>query len=336
MYEAFYNLTAKPFQLTPDPAFFYGSRGHRRAAAYLEYGVDQGEGFIVITGEVGAGKTTLVRYLLRNLPSNEVVAAQIVSTQLDADNMLSAVCRAFNVTSSGTKAERLMNLEQYLLRCQRAGKQCLLIVDEAQNLCPATLEELRMLSNYQTDQGSLLQSFLVGQPEFRETLQSDGMRQLRQRVIATYHLNPLDEIETRNYIEHRLQRVGWQQDPAFTDAAHDALYQYSAGVPRRINHVCDRLLLMAYLEELHLIDLDTVNQISDELDNDFGLPPIRSEVVATPPMMDSETEAPEAPEAPDATEDVQPTPPPSSIESHSNGTTRTPLQWLRQHLPGNR
>lgn len=271
MYEDFYNLTGKPFQLSPDPTFFYGSRGHNRALAYLEYGVDQGEGFIVITGEVGAGKTTLVRNLFRSLPEDEVIAAQLVSTQLEADDMLRAVCSAFGLDFHGNKAERLLTLEEYLLDCQRAGKRCLLVVDEAQNLPSAALEELRMLSNFQTATGSLLQSFLVGQPEFRKTLQSESMRQLRQRVIATYHLGPLDAEETRGYIEHRLKRVGWQHDPSFSDDAYEALHHYAEGVPRRINTVCDRLLLMAFLEELHHIDGNTVQEVIEELDQDFGV-----------------------------------------------------------------
>ena len=271
MYEEFYNLTGKPFQLSPDPSFFFGSRGHKRAMAYLEYGVEQAEGFIVITGEVGAGKTTLVRNLFDGLDRNQVIAAQLVSTQLEADDMLRAVCSAFGLEFRGNKAERLLALESYLLECQRKGKRCLLVVDEAQNLPPAAVEELRMLSNFQTSNGSLLQSFLVGQPEFRSTLQSPSMRQLRQRVIATYHLGPLDQEETRGYIEHRLQRVGWQNDPEFSNEAFEALHEYADGVPRRINTVCDRLLLMAFLEELHFIDSDTVQEVINELDQDFGV-----------------------------------------------------------------
>lgn len=271
MYEDFYNLTGKPFQLSPDPAFFFGSRGHKRAMAYLEYGVEQAEGFIVITGEVGAGKTTLVRNLFQNLDRDHLVAAQLVSTQLQADDMLRAVCSAFGLDFHGNKAERLLSLESYLLQCQRAGKRCLLVVDEAQNLPAEAVEELRMLSNFQTANGSLLQSFLVGQPEFRATLQSPSMQQLRQRVIATYHLGPLNEAETRGYIEHRLRRVGWQHDPTFSDGAYTALHHYAGGVPRRINTVCDRLLLMAFLEDLHQIDADVVAEVISELDQDFGV-----------------------------------------------------------------
>jgi len=167
MYERFYNLSGKPFRLNPDAAFFYASSGHRRAMAYLDYGLHQGEGFIVITGEVGAGKTTLVRNLFDELDNYRRCAVQLVSTQLDADDMLRAVCSAFGLRADGTKAMLLFNLEAHLMDLQRAGQSALLVVDEAQNLEPSAVEELRMLSNFQTSKGSLLQSFLLGQPEFR-------------------------------------------------------------------------------------------------------------------------------------------------------------------------
>ncbi|MDO9190267.1 MAG: XrtA-associated ATPase, partial [Sulfurimicrobium sp.] len=247
MYEQFYGLKAKPFQLKPDPNFFFGSKGHKRAMAYLEYGLSQGEGFIVITGEVGAGKTTLVRNLFRNLESEKIIAAQIVNTHLDSDDTLRMVASAFGLPyEDATKASLLTRLEQFLRACDRQGKRALLVVDEAQNLSPRTVEELRMLSNFQTDDKSLLQTFLLGQPEFRRTLLSDDMQQLRQRVIATYHLGPMDATETRSYIEHRLHTVGWHGDPSVSDEAFSAIYDYSGGIPRKINTLCDRLFLMGY------------------------------------------------------------------------------------------
>lgn len=272
MYEHFYNLSGKPFQLNPDPAFFYGSRGHQRAMAYLEYGVHQAEGFIVITGEVGAGKTTLVRNLFEHLDTDSLLAVQLVSTQLNADDMLRAVCGAFGLSDEGSKATLLRDLEAHLMDCQRAGKRALLVVDEAQNLEPAAVEELRMLSNFQTRWGSLLQSFLLGQPEFRATLQSPSMRQLRQRVIATYHLGPMDLEETQAYIEHRLRRVDWQNDPEFTPEAYRVLHEATEGVPRRINTLCDRVLLMGFLEELHTLDENAVGEVVREMEQDFQAP----------------------------------------------------------------
>ena len=183
MYEAFYRLTGKPFQLNPDPSFYFASRGHKRAMSYLEYGLHQGEGFIVITGEIGAGKTTLVRNLFRRVDQQSLVAAQLVSTQLDADDTLRLIAAAFGLKHEDpSKAILLKRLEEYLLGIHRQGRRALLVVDEAQNLTPRAVEELRMLSNYQSGSKSLLQSFLLGQPEFRYTLQGEGMQQLRQRI----------------------------------------------------------------------------------------------------------------------------------------------------------
>src|SRR5574338_1544720 len=203
MYESFFKLRAKPFQLNPDPAFFYGSRGHRRAMAYLEYGLHQNEGFIVVTGEIGAGKTTLVRSLLESLDPGKVAAAQLVSTQVDADDVLRLVAAAFGVPSRNLdKAGLLLALETFLVSITAAGKRALLVVDEAQNLTPRAIEELRMLSNFQLGDQALMQSFLVGQPELRTMMQGPDMQQLRQRVIASYHLGPMDRAETQAYVEH--------------------------------------------------------------------------------------------------------------------------------------
>jgi putative secretion ATPase (PEP-CTERM system associated) len=273
MYETFYGLSAKPFQLRPDPHFYFGSKGHRRAMAYLEYGLSQGEGFIVITGEVGAGKTTLVRNLFNRLPSDQIVAAHIVNTHVNADDALRMVASAFGLPSEGaTKGELLTRLEQFLRQTDRQGKRALLVIDEAQNLNMATVEELRMLSNFQTDERCLLQTFLLGQPEFRATLHRPGMQQLRQRVIASYHLGPMDAQETRAYIEHRLQTVGWRGDPVFSDDAHAAIYACSGGIPRKTNTLCDRILLMGYLEELHAISAADVDTVVQDIREEFELP----------------------------------------------------------------
>ncbi len=236
MYEAFYGLTSKPFQLNPDPSFYFASKQHRRAKAYLEYGVQRNEGFIVITGEVGAGKTTIVRGLLDSLDPNKVVAANLVSTQLDAEDTLRMVGAAFGVSvKDASKSVLLMSLEAFLVTQTTQGKRCLLIVDEAQNLTPRAVEELRMLSNFQFGKQALLQTFLVGQPEFREILQSPNMQQLRQRVTATCHIGPLDREETRGYIEHRLKCAGARGRPTFEAEACDVIFSASGGIPRRIN-----------------------------------------------------------------------------------------------------
>lgn len=269
MYEAFYGLRSKPFQINPDPDFYFGSKQHRRARAYLEYGVHRNEGFIVITGEVGAGKTTIVRGLLASLDASKVVAAHLVTTQLDAEDTLRMVGAAFGVRVKDVlKADVLMALEAYLVNQTSQGRRCLLIVDEAQNLTQRAVEELRMLSNFQYGQQALLQTFLVGQPEFRAILQSPAMQQLRQRVTAACHIGPLDAQETQAYIEHRLDHAGGSGRPTFEAGAHEAIFKASGGIPRRINLLCDRLLLMGFLggkEALCLADVDeVVAEISDE------------------------------------------------------------------------
>src|SRR5450830_1647283 len=249
MYAAYYGLSSEPFQINPDPRFYFASKQHRRAKAYLEYGVMRNEGFIVITGEVGAGKTTVVRGLLEGLDADKVVAANLVTTQLDAEDTLRMVGAAFGVrVKDVSKSDLLMALEAFLVNHTSQGKRCLLIVDEAQNLTHRAVEELRMLSNFQYGQQALLQTFLIGQPEFRAILQSPSMQQLRQRVTATCHIGPLDMAETQGYIEHRLKCAGATPErPSFDAAAFEAIFKATNGIPRRINLVCDRLLLSGYL-----------------------------------------------------------------------------------------
>lgn len=279
MYESYYGFSAKPFQLRPDPHFFFGSKGHKRAMAYLEYGLSQGEGFIVVTGEVGAGKTTLVRNLFNKLTHEQIVAAHIVNTHLDPDDTLRMVASSFGLPHEGaTKADLLTRLEAFLHGVDRQGKRALLVIDEAQNLNPKTVEELRMLSNFQTDEKSLLQTFLLGQPEFRTTLHSPGMQQLRQRVIASYHLGPMDAQETRAYIEHRLHTVGWNGDPSFDDDAHAAIFGYTGGIPRKTNTLLDRVLLMGYLEELHHFTGAHIQTVIGDISEEFQQP----EAMGTP------------------------------------------------------
>lgn len=286
MYEAFYGLSSKPFQLNPDPHFYFGSKQHRRAKAYLEYGVHRNEGFIVITGEVGAGKTTIVRGLLESLDVGKVVAANLVSTQLDAEDTLRMVCAAFGVrVKDVSKADLLMALEAFLVSQTTQGKRCLLIVDEAQNLTPRAVEELRMLSNFQFGEHALLQTFLVGQPEFREILQSPTMQQLRQRVTATCHIGPMDLEETQGYIQHRLKCAGSTGRPSFDAAAFEAIYKASGGIPRRINSVCDRLLLSGFLGNNDAFTLEDVNEVVGEIFEEAGAS--GDKISAPVPDMDS-------------------------------------------------
>mgnify|MGYP000606677207 CR=1 FL=1 len=271
MYESFYGLASKPFQLNPDPSFYFGSKQHRRAKAYLEYGLLRNEGFIVITGEIGAGKTTIVRGLLESMDASSVTAANLVSTQLDAEDTLRMVGAAFGVrVKDVSKADLLMALEAFLVTQVSEGKRSLLIVDEAQNLTSRAVEELRMLSNFQFGKQALLQTFLVGQPEFRDILQHPNMQQLRQRVTATCHIGPLDVEETKGYIEHRLKCAGGSERPTFGPGAFEAIYKATAGIPRRINSVCDRLLLLGFLGEKENLAVEDVDEVVNEMRDEGG------------------------------------------------------------------
>ena len=271
MYEDFYGLSSKPFQLNPDPSFYFGSKQHRRAKAYLEYGVHRNEGFIVITGEIGAGKTTIVRGLLDSLDSNKVIAANLVSTQLDAEDTLRMVGAAFGVrVKDVSKADLLMTLEAFLVSQTTQGKRCLLIVDEAQNLTSRAVEELRMLSNFQLGEQALLQTFLVGQPEFREMLRNPSMQQLMQRVTATSHIGPMDRQETQGYIQHRLKCAGSTGRPSFDAGAFEEIFKASGGVPRRINSVCDRLLLFGFLGVKDSFTFEDVSEVVREIQEESG------------------------------------------------------------------
>lgn len=293
MYSEFYKLTGKPFQLTPDPRFYFDTRTHKKAMAYLTYGISQGEGFIIITGDIGAGKTTLVGHLFDQIDPTKYFLAKVVTTQLDADNTLRMVAGAFGIPTAGLdKASLLQKIETFLRSQHAAGRRALLIVDEAQNLPISALEELRMLSNFQEGDTALLQSFLLGQPEFRDQLaHSPELEQLRQRVIATHHLEPMGREEVSGYIEHRLNLVGWKKDPEFTEDAFERIHAFSAGVPRRLNTLCSRVLLYGALEEIHKIDGEVVEAVIADLrrDNTPTTGPVR--VVSTRPAIGAESPA---------------------------------------------
>ncbi len=282
MYEQFYGLKSKPFQLNPDPAFYFASKQHRRAKAYLEYGVSRNEGFIVITGEIGAGKTMVLRSLIEGLHGSNVVTGHLVTTQLGAEDTLRMVGAAFGFRVKDVpKSELLITLEAFLISQASKGKRCLLVVDEAQNLTPRAVEELRMLSNFQFGNQALLQSFLVGQPEFREILQRPEMEQFRQRVAATCHIGPLSTDETRGYVEHRLKCAGATDKPSFEAGVFEAVRAASGGIPRRINAICDRLLLAGFLSgRSHLAAAD-VAEVVREFEEENTVPQ-RSAAPAVP------------------------------------------------------
>ena len=270
MYHKYYNFSDKPFRLNPDPRVFFSSKTHKRALSYLRYGIEQGEGFIVITGDVGTGKTTLVSRLLRSLRTSNYIVANIVSSNLRPTDLLRMVSAELELSYEETsKAVLLKNLELFFKSCMEQGKRVLIVVDEAQNLTSKSLEELRMLSNIQWNGRQLTQSFLLGQKEFRTLLRSHGFEQLRQRVIATYHLRPLDKEETKDYIIFRLKMVGWNDDPLIEDSVFENIYGYTRGVPRKVNLLCDRILLYGSLEELHIISNQTFLAVMEDVEDEF-------------------------------------------------------------------
>jgi general secretion pathway protein A len=284
MYADFYGLTAQPFQLTPDARFFFESTVHRQAMAYLVYGLHHAEGFIIITGEVGAGKTILVENLLSTIDRSSFVTAKLVTTHLAGDDLLHLVAAGFGVASEGlSKGPLLQRISDFALAQHRNGKRALLIVDEAQNLSFEALEELRMLSNIVFDRTMVMQSFLLGQPQFRATLGSPRLEQLRQRVTAAYHLGPLNEAESKAYVEHRLRRADWKGDPHFSDDCFPLIHQRTGGVPRQINTLCSRLLLFGFLEELHTLTASSVQKVANDLREEIAL-------VAAPAVANSSDE----------------------------------------------
>ncbi|WP_137871413.1 XrtA/PEP-CTERM system-associated ATPase [Sphingopyxis sp. 2PD] len=321
MYDQFYGFTGRPFQLTPDPHFYFESGTHRKAMSYLGYGLAQGEGFIVITGDVGAGKTTLVGHLMNTIDPNRLTAVKLVSTQVEGDDLLRLVAEQFGIEWEGeSKAELLRSMEQYLREQARAGKRTLLIVDEGQNLAISALEELRMLSNFVLGGHSLLQIFLLGQPEFRQTLfHSPTLEQLRQRVIATHHLDPMEPEEVEPYILHRLGKVGWTGNPSFSPDAFEEIFDYSEGVPRKLNVLVSRLLLYGAVEQMTRITAQNVRSVVAEIEADRG---IDASTLAPLPVEEVVAAAAAA---------VAPTPAPFAAPTPANETT---LEWPQRAADG--
>lgn len=284
MFNDFYGLSGRPFQLTPDPTFYFESLTHRKALSYLSYGLAQGEGFVVITGEVGAGKSTLVAHLMATIDPARLTAAQIVTSKLDGEELVHVVAQAFGLIVDGhDKASALGAIEAFLHDEARAGRRCLLVVDESQNLELEALEELRMLSNFQLGAHPLLQTLLLGQPEFRDTIQDHPqLEQLRQRVIAAHHLEAMELGEVQPYIEHRLKCVGWTGNPQFDQGVFTELFEASGGVPRRINQICNRLMMLGAVDQRSRIDRAMLSQVLDELELDgtMQLKKLESKVAA--------------------------------------------------------
>jgi general secretion pathway protein A len=266
MYERFYNLRERPFALSPDPEYLYPSGVHREALDYLRYGIETQAGFIVITGEIGSGKTTLLQTVLQRLDSGTKVA-RLVNTTLEPRELLEAILLDFGVDlTSSSKPMMLRQLGEFLVRQRADGRRALLVIDEAQNLSVPALEEIRLLSNQETEKSKLLPIALVGQPNLRDKLRSPELEQLRQRVTVSYHLMPLDRPETHAYINHRLRRAALGEPLEFPAEAAAVVHARSGGVPRTINVICDATLVFGYGDERRDIDGALVEVVVAELE----------------------------------------------------------------------
>ncbi len=265
MYESFYGLTERPFNLTPDPRYLYLSEKHKEAFAHLLYGIKNRSGFVMVTGEIGTGKTTISRTLLGQLDSDTEVAF-VFNPSLSPEELLGRIVEDFGIESKATTIKGLIDeLNAYLLDRNAKGKNCVLVIDEAQNLPPQVLEQIRLLSNLETERQKLLQIVLIGQPELGQHLALPELRQLNQRITARYHLQPLDREETLQYIAYRLRVAGGRKKVTFTRGALNKIYRYSGGTPRVINALCDRALLIGYTEEVRDIPAAIVRRAFKEI-----------------------------------------------------------------------
>jgi len=266
MYLNFYKFIEKPFNLTPDPDFFYMTPIHKRALSYLVYGLEDRKGFITVSGEVGAGKTTLIQTLLRRLDQKTIVS-RVSNTQVSELQLLKMIIRDFGVTKKlELKEDIFEELNTFLLKQYSRGRNPVLIIDEAQNLSPSGLEEIRLISNLETEKDKLIQIILVGQPELRDTLSLPELKQLKQRITVSYHLAHLGQEDVGNYINHRLSVAGYQDEELFSQEAVDKIYTVTKGVPRLINVLCDAALLAGYVENSRHIKLDIIQQVVEDLD----------------------------------------------------------------------
>jgi putative secretion ATPase (PEP-CTERM system associated) len=273
MYERFYQLRERPFALTPDPDYLYPSRVHKEALSYLRYGIEGHAGFVVITGEIGSGKTTLLQTLLRGL-DRETTVARLVNTMLDPRELLQAILIDFGLDPEDGKPAMLRSLADFLVGERAAGRVVLLVIDEAQNLSHESLEEVRMLSNLETEKSKLIHIVLVGQPDLRDKLARPELEQLRQRVTVSYHLDPLDADDTEAYINHRLRRAAIGTPLEFPRSVTDFVHRRAGGVPRIINVICDAVLLFGYGDERRVIDLPLAREAIAELEATGVLMPV--------------------------------------------------------------
>ena len=260
MYETHFGLSGKPFSIVPNPEFLFLSKNHENALTYLEYGLSEKVGFILLTGEIGTGKTTLVRYMLRQMEPRMDIAV-IFNTNFSSDQLFRLILKEFDLDGDPAgKEEKLERIYTFLIERYAKGRHVLLVIDEAQNLSAEALEDIRMLSNLQTDDRMLLQIMLVGQPELKLRLQRPDLRQLAQRIAVNYHLTPLDEKQTRRYIAHRLESVGGRSD-LFSKEAVRVIYEHSGGIPRTVNLLCDSAMVYAYSDDYGQVDAGVVGAV---------------------------------------------------------------------------
>lgn len=270
MYEQHFGLAEKPFSLSPDPTFLYYSRGHRRAMTMLEYGLTNQSGFTLISGEVGCGKTTLIRSLLSNLDDTFEVGL-ISNTHTAFGDLMDLVLLSFDLDyRDKTNTEKYHTIENFLIEQYSVGKNTVLVIDEAQNLSADMLEELRVISNINADKDQVMQIILSGQPEVRDTLKQPGMRQFAQRISSDFHLDPLDLRQIEKYIKHRVKIAGSEKD-LFTEKAARLIFKFSHGIPRLINTFCDLSLVYAYADELDQVDWRTVMRVAIDRKNQGSL-----------------------------------------------------------------
>ncbi|MDA8327203.1 MAG: XrtA-associated ATPase [Nitrospiraceae bacterium] len=268
MYLSFFGLDCKPFQLTPDPDFFFLSKGHKKTLTYLSYGIKFNQGFILVTGEVGIGKTTIIRKVIKEL-DDDVRLAKVSNTRVSSDQLWALINDDFGLDSAGKdKTRMLRDLTDFLIGEYSGGRRCMLFIDEAQNLSPELLEEVRLISNLETDKSKLLQIVLVGQPELRKTIARPELMQLRQRINISCHLNALSREETEDYIFHRLESAGNRDAATFEAGAIDAVYAFSRGIPRLINIVCDFLFLSAFAEGTKTLSTALVREVIGEMEHE--------------------------------------------------------------------
>jgi general secretion pathway protein A len=271
LYNDFYGLVESPFNITPDPRFLYHSAKHREALAHLHFGIQQRKGFIQITGEVGSGKTTLCRALLQQL-GPQYQTAVILNPSLDPTELLASICLELGIHPPGPRSriELLHDLNHHLLQQAQAGRDVVLILDEAQDLSLELLEQVRLLSNLETDNRKLLQIVLIGQPELRSKLNDPRLRQLRQRITVRYHIQPLSLREMVDYIRHRIHLSGGKGSPRFSPWAMWRVYRYSGGIPRLINAVCDKALLCGFVASAHTLTSTHIRRAIRALEGDFA------------------------------------------------------------------